>query len=105
MYYVLNSAVITGPGVYKYRLASPEEVKSWLRARNWVSRVGYVATIEHIKQLTGIQLSLSREETRMEPGDQALVVRLKYRLQDPTQKGQWQPGTEDWEYGILTRIE
>lgn len=39
----------------------------------------------------------------MEPGDEALVVRLPYRLEDPTQKNGHQP--QAWEYGLLVKEE
>ena len=38
----------------------------------------------------------------MQPGDEALVVRLKYRVTNPGDKMTHNPGAEDWEYGILT---
>lgn len=37
----------------------------------------------------------------MQPGDEALIVKLKYRLQDPTQKGKFVPSDEDYEFGLL----
>jgi len=101
MRYLLNSAVITAPGTYTYRLVSPQEATAWLRQGNFISRIGYPATAAHIQALSGIRPELSREATAMQPGDEALVVRLKYRLQDPNQKAIYRPKSEDWEYGIL----
>ena len=101
MRYLLNSAVITQPGRYTYSLVSANEAAKWIREGGWVSRIGYPATAEHIQALSGILPNVSREATVMKPGDEALVVRLKYRMQDPGQKAVFQPGPEDWEYGIL----
>lgn len=101
MRYLLNSAVITAPGQYEYRLVSPEEAAAWLRQGNFVSRIGYPATADHIKALSGIRPEISREATAMQPGDEALVVRLKYRVKNPVEKATYQPGPGDWEYGIL----
>lgn len=101
MKYLLNSAVITGPGTYTYRLATPDEAVTWLRSGGWVSRIGYPATADHIKALSGIRPDLNREATAMQPGDEALVVRLKYRVKNPGKKSTYRPGLEDWEYGIL----
>lgn len=101
MKYLLNSAVITGPGTYTYRLATPEEAAAWIKSGGWVSRIGYPATAGYIEALSGIRPDLSREATAMKPGDEALVVRLKYRVQNPGKKGAFQPGPDDWEYGIL----
>ncbi len=103
MRYLLNSAVIASPGRYEYRLATREEAADWLRAGAFVSRVGYLATADHIEAISGARPPLSREATAMEPGDEALVVRLRYRIQDPGQKATVRPGAEDWEYGILRK--
>jgi hypothetical protein len=56
---------------------------------------------DHIKALSGIRPAISREATAMRPGDEALVVRRKYRVADPGQKAGYQPGPHDWEYGLL----
>jgi len=104
MRYLLNSAVITSEGVYEYRLVSPTEAREWLRAGGWESRIGYPQTAEWIERLSGVRPPLSREASPMQPQDEALVVRLRYRVQDPSQKGTVPIGEEDWEYGILRRL-
>ena len=105
MRYLLNSAVITAPGTYTYRLLSREEAAERLKGGDWASRIGYRQTAEHIHSLCGLWPQESREATRMQPGDEALVVRLKYRVQDPTTKGSQEVSDEDWEYGLLVSVE
>lgn len=103
MRYLLNSAVLTSPGTYHYRLVTTEEAADWLRNGDFISRIGYPATVEHIEKMSGIWPEISQEATAMQPGDEALVVRLKYRVQDPGEKATYQPAKEDWEYGILKK--
>lgn len=103
MRYLLNSAVLTGPGIYHYRLVPREEAVAWLWQGDFVSRVGYLTTAEHIVAFSGILPKVSREYTTMESGDEALVVRLKYRIQDPAKKITHRPGLADWEYGVLKK--
>jgi hypothetical protein len=100
--YLLNSAVITGPGLYRYRLVTIDEARAWLWLHDCASRIGYAATAEYIFSVLGVRPPISREASPMQPGDEALVVRLKYRVQDPATKGSWQPGPDDWEWGLLT---
>jgi len=100
----LNSAVLTGPGTYRYALITREEARAWLLAAPSHSQVGYPATAQHIRDISGLQVGLSREPTRMEADDEAIVVRLKYRLTDPRQKATYQPKADDWEYGLLVRL-
>lgn len=102
--YILNSAVLTGPGDYRYALISRAEAVSWVRVQGWHSRVGYAATAAHLHEASGVFIPLSREATAMDVGDHALVVRLKYRLDNPAQKAGYRPGSDDWEYGLLTRL-
>lgn len=101
MRYLINSAVITGPGTYTYRLVTEKEAADWVRAGGWISRIGYPNTADQIKTISGIRPGVNREATPMQPGDEALVVRLKYRVQEPGQKATFQPGPDDWEYGVL----
>jgi len=51
-----------------------------------------------------VRPELSREASPMEVGDEALVVRLRYRVADPSQKGSVAVGPDVWEYGILRRL-
>jgi hypothetical protein len=81
------------------------EAAAWLKAGGWESRIGYPATADQIHRIAGVRPPLSREATAMEAGDEALVIRLRYRVQDPASKTQFQPGPEDWEYGILRKEE
>ena len=104
MRYLLNSAVITAEGVYEYRLVTPAEAREWLHAGGWLSRIGYPQTADHIEKLSGVRPELSREASPMEVGDEALVVRLRYRVADPSQKGSVAVGPDVWEYGILRRL-
>jgi hypothetical protein len=101
--YVLNSAVITAPGVYAYRRLTVDQARAWLRQGPVVSRVGYPETLAYLRDVLGVTLPLSREATAMAIGDEALVVRLRYRLPDAGLKGRAHPGAADWELGLLLR--
>lgn len=102
-FHIMNAAMMPCDGMYIRRTISREEARQWLKshareARSWV---GYPATAEHIRQLAGCDVAVSRGETRLEPGDEVLVVKLRYRLQDPDKKGSWVPGPDDWEYLVV----
>ncbi len=74
--YILNSAVITAPGVYEYCLISPAEAREWLRQGGWVSTVGYAETAEALSTLSGMEIPVNRIIIKMEVGDEALVFRV-----------------------------
>lgn len=106
--YILNSAVITAPGLYEYQVIDVERARSWLRFGAWESRVGYAATADYICNVLGlVRCPLSREGVTMQVDDEALIVRLRYRVYDPAMKagGQITPSLQDWELGILRRVK
>jgi hypothetical protein len=103
MRYVLNSAVISRPGNYEYRLLTGLEAEVWLKRGGFTSRVGYEAAAEFLADRFSVRCPLSREPIAMQPGDEGLVVRLKYRLPDTALKGSLKPQAEDWEIGLLKR--
>src|SRR5690554_2570708 len=102
-----NSAVIAqnNDGTYTYTTISREQAIAWLKAYPFQSRVGYPATAHFVQRIAGVRVSLNRDPSWLDLGDEALVVRPVYRLQDPKQKRDWTPADEDYTFGILRRIE
>jgi hypothetical protein len=87
MRYLLNSAVITTPGRYNYRLVSVHNARAWYMAGPVESTIGYQETAEALSVILGLPVEINRRMVRMEPGDEALVFRLTVRLADPSVKG------------------
>lgn len=105
----MNAAVIPNPGTYRYTLEDEAFARAWLvdgrgEATGWVSFIGYEATADHIEALCGMRPAIRRDRVSFAPGDEALVVRLTYRVQDPSTKATHAPGPEGWEYGLLRRV-
>jgi len=127
-YLILNAAMIPNEGTFTYRLISRAQAGEWLqrRGQHAASYLGYPQTQQHLCEVWDEQhnrtcypaghcicgarhqdpaqlpIALNRAKCSMEPGDEALVCRLAYRVENPATKGQ--PQAEDWEYGILTRL-
>jgi len=111
MRYILNSAVLTAPGTYTYRLLTPEEAKRWfLAGEPPLSTIGYPETAEALSQLLGVQVPVNRTTIQMQPGEAALVFRLVLppgtpRIQ-PHEKGRIAEHVRagHWELGLLRRM-
>ena len=107
MRYILNSAVITSPGLYRYRLLGVEEARRWLGEGDVYSTIGYEETAEAFRRVFGWKPHVRRELIKMKAQDQALVFRLTKRLPDVAEKGK--VGIEEvlanLEIGLLERIE
>lgn len=103
--YLLNSAVVTTPGSYRYKYISVEEFKKLLSA-GVQSYIGYEETTEAIKILTGVVVPTNRGTIRMYKGDKAVIFRLTSRVADPTKKGE--VGVEEilnnCEIGLLEKL-
>lgn len=109
--FILNCAVITSPGTYKYELVDVETAKRWLTEGGWISAIVYPEMAEALKRLTGIRVPVKLTTIRMEVGDEALIFRLAFKPGDPRPdvalKGllgmDWL--LERCEFGILKKIE
>ena len=109
--YILNSAVITSPGEYSYRLISVDEARGWLaREEGYISTIGYEQTSAALERLTGHRVPVNRVTIEMQPGDEALVFRLKFppgtpRI-DPQDKGKLEEHllAGHYELGLLRKL-
>ena len=101
--YILNSAVITGPGNYNYEIIGADEAKRWVQSNEWESFVGYEETAEVLGLLLGAEIPVNRGLVIMGTGDEALVARLQTRIL-PSEKGSVVPHTaQPFELGLLKK--
>lgn len=107
MRYILNSAVITTPGNYEYRLIDTCEAILWLSDGRFTSTIGYQETADALTSIAGIHIPVNRKMIKMETDDEALVFRLTVRLTDPAVKGKINDRSwimENSEIGILKKL-
>lgn len=108
MKYLLNSAVIAvnGDGDYNYITISREDAADWLTLYRdeFVSRIGYAETARFVESLApGVSVPTSRDASVLNTGDEALIVRLKYRVQNPGDKAELKPTPEDYDFALLVK--
>lgn len=105
--WLLNSAVIAAGayGAYEYAPATAEDLREFMRDGQYVSRIGYPETAQVIAVLSGLPApEISRETSEMQVGDEAMIVRLRYRIGDPRTKGHATGANPDaWEIARLKR--
>ena len=104
--FLLNSAVITTPGHYRYVLINVGKAKEWLNAGSFLSTIGYKETATALSIITGRPIPCNRKLIFMEIGDEALVFRLTSRMDDPALKGKLTPEfvLNNCEIGLLRKI-
>ena len=76
--YLLNSAVITNPGIYSYKLINVRKAELLLEAHPWISTIRYPETAQALSLLTGICIPTNSTIIKMEEGDLAIVFRLVF---------------------------
>lgn len=107
MIYILNSAVMPAGsyGTYTYEPAAIDTLRAVLAGPegSWASRIGYAQNVDLIERWTGVRVPLDRSEVTFSDGDQALVMRLRRRVADPTTKGApVSEAPEDWQFAWVT---
>ncbi|MCX7957436.1 MAG: YddF family protein [Deltaproteobacteria bacterium] len=107
MRYILNSAVITEEGLYKYNKISLEDARKWLMESEFISAIGYKETSDAIEILTGVRVDVNRIQVRLNKGDEALIFRITKRVTDPNMKGELSKEyvLNNYEFGLLIRLE
>lgn len=102
---LMNSAVMPQEGIYLSKKVNEEFVKMYFQKHKdegWESYVGYPQNIPYMSKVLGVDIPINRGETKLEHGDVMIVCKLRYRIQDPTQKVNTEPKDEDFEWYIIT---
>lgn len=111
MQYLLNSAVITYPGTYRYELLTADAARALFSEGRWESTIGYAETAEAMSAVFGVPIAVDRKTIKMSAGDRAIVFRLVFppgvRRVPPDAKGRVSVNfvLEHSEVGLLTRLE
>lgn len=109
--YVLNSAVVTNAGQYKVDNLSLGEAREWLdeNRSKVISRIGYPNNLKALEILTNHHLEMNRGVHNLEVNDQALVFKLKYRINDVNMKKNNGISVNDilrnYVFMLLTRVQ
>ena len=103
---LLNSAMMPDEGLYILRRVSrelfAELIADAYRQGHLQSYIGYAETARHIENISGVPIEVNRSATQLPNQALIAICKLKYRVSDPTIKGQFRPGDEDYEYFVAT---
>jgi len=103
---LLNSAVMPEEGLYILRRVSRELFAALVADAygrdELISYIGYPETAQHIERISRVPIKVDRSATQLPDLAVLAICKLKYRVADPSSKGQFRPSDEDYEYFVAT---
>ena len=102
--YVLNSAVLTSFGVYRYTQITIGMARDMLRTNEFISAVGHEPTAKLMSKILGVEIPYNRMEVKMNIGDVAVVFRLKQRIPEGKVLSEEDMKNIGYEIGLLERV-
>lgn len=105
--YFLNSSILTSFGVFRYNEIQVREGVYLLQqtpSECIESAIGHQATAEVLSELLGVPVPVNRIQIAMERGDQAIVFKLKQRLEEHKVLTKEEMKDLDYELGLLERL-
>lgn len=89
---LMNSAMMPQEGRYTLSSLSESVFAAEVRAASLSGRlrsyIGYPQTANYVSYISGVEIPTSRSMTTLDDGDRMLIIKLKYRTEDPASKGQ-----------------
>ncbi len=104
--YLLNSPVLTSFGTFRYTEINLEAAQEMILSvdTNFISAIGHTATAQFLSQILGVEILANRIQIKMEPGDKALVFKIKERLPEGKILNEADLKNLAIEYGLLEHI-
>ncbi len=104
MRYLLNTPILTTYGDYRFEGPLSLDAARAFAVQETRSAIGHVATARFLSQRLGVDIVCQRDAIRMQPGDQALVLRLLERLPEGAMLDAQALAAVPHEFGLLTRL-
>jgi len=102
---LLNAPILTSFGTFNYEAIKVTDAKALLRA-GFTSYIGHQSTCDILSQLLEVEVPLHRGQYEQQTGDQALIFRLKKRIEEgQVLKTREEIEAVGYEFGLITKIK
>jgi hypothetical protein len=102
---LLNTSILTNYGLFEYSPLEVEEARRLVKENEIQSAVGHKSTAAILSELLGIEVAVNRTEYSQEPGETALVFKLKGRAPEGQILSSEEIEKIGYEFGLLRRIK
>ncbi|MBI2806664.1 MAG: DUF1874 domain-containing protein [Planctomycetes bacterium] len=100
--FILNTPILTAFGEWRFEPLAIDQAKAIIRL-GFVSAVGHAASAQFLTLQLGVEVPVNRVAIEMQPGDQAVVLRLQGRLPEGKVLTEDEMKALPFELGLLTR--
>lgn len=102
---LLNAPILTTYGAFDYQPVTLEEARRRAREAGEIqSAIGHASTAEILSELLEIPVVQNRMEYKQEPGEAALIFRLKKRPPEGVVLNRREIEEIGYEFGVLRRL-
>lgn len=101
---LLNTSIITAYGSYRYEPISLDSAREIALTNNADSAIGHQVTADLLSQLFGFQVPVNRVNYEQQPGNLAIVFKLRGRPEEGKILTREEVEDIGYDFGLITRL-
>jgi hypothetical protein len=103
---LLNTTIATTDGIFQVKTIDPETAKNLVKSSVELdSAIGHESTAQIMSELLGVEIPMNRQQFVQQPGQQALVFKLKGRAPEGKILDRSEIETIGYEFKLMTLLE